>query len=60
MTLWFVGIQLHVYAWVLAGDIGYYDEQGYIFVVDRKKELIKYNAFQVKGEEVEFDLPCLL
>lgn len=30
-----------------SGDVGYYDEQGYFFVVDRLKELIKYKAFQV-------------
>ena len=30
-----------------AGDIGYYDENGYVFIVDRLKELIKYNAYQV-------------
>lgn len=29
------------------GDIGYVDENGYWFIVDRLKELIKYKGFQV-------------
>ena len=30
-----------------AGDIGYYDDDGFFYVVDRIKELIKYKGFQV-------------
>lgn len=33
--------------WLHSGDIGYYDDDGDIFIVDRRKELIKYNAYQV-------------
>ncbi|XP_026764719.2 uncharacterized protein LOC113523050 [Galleria mellonella] len=35
------------------GDIGYYDEDGHFFIVDRLKELIKYKAFQVAPAEIE-------
>jgi acyl-CoA synthetase (AMP-forming)/AMP-acid ligase II len=35
------------------GDIGHVDEQGWWFVVDRLKELIKYKGFQVPPAELE-------
>ncbi|XP_022118811.2 4-coumarate--CoA ligase 1 [Pieris rapae] len=35
------------------GDIGYYDEEGYFYIIDRIKELIKYNAWQVSPSELE-------
>ncbi len=35
------------------GDIGYQDEDGNVFITDRSKELIKYNAFQVAPAELE-------
>ena len=33
--------------WLYTGDVGQYDDEGYIKVVDRTKELIKVNAEQV-------------
>jgi acyl-CoA synthetase (AMP-forming)/AMP-acid ligase II len=35
------------------GDIGYMTEAGKIFIVDRKKELIKVRGFQVAPNEIE-------
>ena len=37
----------------LTGDIGYIDAQGYVFLVDRKKDLIVVSGFNVYPSEVE-------
>ncbi|GMH58094.1 hypothetical protein TrRE_jg5150 [Triparma retinervis] len=39
--------------WLHSGDIGYVDEDGYYYIVDRLKELIKYKGFQVAPAELE-------
>lgn len=39
--------------WLHTGDIGYADEDGHFFIVDRAKELIKYKGFQVPPAELE-------
>jgi long-chain acyl-CoA synthetase len=39
--------------WLYTGDLGYLDEDGYLFIVDRKKDLIKTSGFQVWPREIE-------
>ena len=39
--------------WFHTGDIGYADEDGYFYIVDRVKELIKYKGYQVAPAELE-------
>jgi acyl-CoA synthetase (AMP-forming)/AMP-acid ligase II len=39
--------------WMRTGDIGYFDADSCIYLVDRLKELIKYNALQVAPAELE-------
>lgn len=39
--------------WLYTGDIAYMDEDGYFYIVDRKKEMIKPSGFQVWPREVE-------
>jgi long-chain acyl-CoA synthetase len=41
-------------SWLHTGDLGYLDADGYVFIVDRKKDLIKPSGgFQVWPREVE-------
>jgi long-chain acyl-CoA synthetase len=39
--------------WLYTGDLGHLDEAGYVYIVDRKKDLIKPSGFQVWPREVE-------
>ncbi len=39
--------------WLYTGDMGYYDEQGYIYIADRKKDMIVTGGENVYPKEVE-------
>jgi acyl-CoA synthetase (AMP-forming)/AMP-acid ligase II len=39
--------------WLHTGDIGYADADGFFYIVDRVKELIKYKGYQVAPAELE-------
>jgi len=39
--------------WFHSGDLGYFDEEGYLYVVDRKKDMIKTGGENVASREVE-------
>lgn len=49
--------------WLYTGDIGYYDADGYMFLVDRKKEMIivgGYNVYPREIDELLFKHPAIL
>jgi long-chain acyl-CoA synthetase len=39
--------------WLFTGDVGRMDEDGYFFITDRKKDLIKYKGYSVYPREIE-------
>ncbi|KAG5675299.1 hypothetical protein PVAND_005211 [Polypedilum vanderplanki] len=39
--------------WFKTGDIGYIDDEGFLYVIDRKKEVLKYNNMQITPVELE-------
>ena len=45
--------------WLHTGDVATVDKDGFFFIVDRVKELIKYKGFQVPPAELEAILVCL-
>ncbi|MBI5879204.1 MAG: AMP-binding protein [Chloroflexi bacterium] len=44
---------LDKHGWLHTGDVGFVDDEGHTFVVDRVKELIKYKGMQVAPAELE-------
>lgn len=45
--------------WLRTGDIAKFDADGYMFITDRLKELIKYKGFQVAPAELEATLVAM-
>lgn len=39
--------------WFLTGDLGYMDEKGYFYIVDRKKDMIIASGFNIYPREIE-------
>jgi long-chain acyl-CoA synthetase len=39
--------------WYHTGDVGYVDAQGYVYIVDRAKEMIKFKGFGIAPAELE-------
>ncbi|OEH91892.1 long-chain-fatty-acid--CoA ligase [Bacillus solimangrovi] len=39
--------------WLLTGDLGYMDENGYFYIVDRKKDMIIAGGFNIYPREIE-------
>ena len=39
--------------WLLTGDVGYRDEEGYFYIADRKKDMLLVNGINVYPREIE-------
>ena len=51
--------EIRRYGWHHTGDIGYTDEEGYVYIVDRKKDMIVSGGFNVYCAEVEAGIMAL-
>jgi acyl-CoA synthetase (AMP-forming)/AMP-acid ligase II len=45
--------EIRAHGWHHTGDVGYLDEDGYVYIVDRKKDMIISGGFNVYCAEVE-------
>jgi len=48
--------------WLFTGDLGYYDENGYIYIADRKKDMIitgGENVYPIEVENVLYRYPAI-
>ncbi|WP_350346147.1 long-chain-fatty-acid--CoA ligase [Heyndrickxia faecalis] len=49
--------------WLYSGDLGYFDEAGFLYLVDRKKDMLirgGENVYPVEVEEVLYEMPEIL
>jgi fatty-acyl-CoA synthase len=51
--------EIRKYGWHHTGDVGYRDEDGYFYIVDRKKDMIITGGFNVFSVEVETGIMAL-
>jgi acyl-CoA synthetase (AMP-forming)/AMP-acid ligase II len=51
--------EIRTHGWHHTGDIGYIDEDGYVYIVDRQKDMIISGGFNVYSAEVEAAIMAL-
>jgi acyl-CoA synthetase (AMP-forming)/AMP-acid ligase II len=51
--------EIRTHGWHHTGDVGYMDENGYFYIVDRKKDMIISGGFNVYSAEVEAGIMAL-
>jgi acyl-CoA synthetase (AMP-forming)/AMP-acid ligase II len=51
--------EIRAYGWHHTGDVGYMDEEGYVYIIDRKKDMIITGGFNVYSAEVESGIMTL-
>jgi len=51
--------EIRAHGWHHTGDVGYMDPEGYVYIVDRKKDMIITGGFNVYSAEVESGIMAL-